>query len=62
MHDGDENNDDSEEEPILVSPGEALKSLKTWIMYFEQQKNEEFSVDDSYIFKKYFNIVKWQEF
>ena len=32
----DENdNDDSEEELVLVSPGKALRSLQTWITFFE---------------------------
>lgn len=53
----DENND-SDEEDILVSPGDALKSLETWISYFEQQYDDEFCVEDLKLFKKYFKIIK----
>lgn len=53
----DENND-SDEEDILVSPGDALKFLETWISYFEQQYDDEFCVEDLKLFKKYFKIIK----
>jgi hypothetical protein len=56
-HDKDENSD-SDEEEILVSPGDALKSLKTWITFFEQQPSDEFHVEDINLFKKYFKIAK----
>ena len=54
----DENNDDSDEEPELVSFNDALKSLKTWMTFFEQQPLDEFNVEDMYMFKKYFNVVQ----
>jgi hypothetical protein len=56
----DEIDDDSEEEeePKLISPGEALKSLQTFITFFEQQHTNEFSIDDGHIFKKYISTVK----
>ena len=40
-HDED-NNSDSEEEEILVPPGDALRSLQTWIKFFEQQHIDKF--------------------
>ena len=49
---------DSEEEEVLVSSGDALKSLKTWISFFEQQYTDEFHIEDLNLFKKYFKIVK----
>ena len=55
----DENSDDdSDEEPVLVSFSDALKSLKTWMAFFEQQQLDEFDVEDMHVFKKYFNIVQ----
>ena len=54
-------NSDSEKEEILVSSGDALKSLKTWISFFEQQYTDEFHVKDLNLFKRYFKIVKWLE-
>ena len=51
-------NSDSEEEQILVPPSDALKSLQTWITFFEQQKIDEFSIEDMKIFEKYFKMVK----
>ena len=56
---GDENSDDdSDEEPALVSFGNAFKSLKTWMDFFEQQSLDEFDVEDMHVFKKYFTIVQ----
>ena len=54
-------NNDSEEEEILVSSGNAFKSLKTWISFFEQQYTDEFDIEDLNLFKRYFKIVKWLE-
>ena len=51
-------NSDSEEEDTLVSPGDALKFLETWISFFEQQYDNEFCVEDLKLFKKYFKIIK----
>ena len=51
-------NSDSEEEEILVSSGDAFKSLKTWISFFEQQYIDEFHMEDLNLFKRYFKIVK----
>jgi len=42
----------------LVSPGDALKSLETWISFFEQQYYDEFCVEDLELFKRYFKIIK----
>ncbi|CAB5203898.1 unnamed protein product [Rhizophagus irregularis] len=49
---------DSEDDDILVSPSDALKSLETWISFFGQQDNDEFWVEDLKLFKRYFNIIK----
>jgi len=53
-----EENSGSDEEDTLVSPGDALKTLKTWISYFEQQYDDEFCVEDLKLFKGYFKIIK----
>ncbi|CAG8796678.1 20609_t:CDS:1, partial [Gigaspora rosea] len=42
---------DSEEEPELVSLNDADKSLNIWIMFFEQQESDEFTIEDMHIFK-----------
>jgi hypothetical protein len=57
MYDGENNENDSEEEETQVSLGDALKSIQTWISFFEQQQSDEFNVDDLYLFKKYFKIT-----
>lgn len=49
---------DSEEEEVVVSSGDALKSLQTWITFFEQQPIDEFRIEDISLFKRYFKIVK----
>jgi hypothetical protein len=49
---------DSKDDDILVSPGDALKSLGTWISFFEQQDDNEFHAEDLKLFKKYFKIIK----
>src|SRR2546430_17213589 len=56
-HDED-NNSDSEEEEILVPPDDALRSLQTWIKFFEQQHIDKFCVEDLDLFKNYYKIVK----
>ena len=43
-------NSDSEDEEILVPSGDALKSLKIWISFFEQQNIDEFCVEDLSLF------------
>ena len=48
-----------EKEEILVSSDDALKSLKIWISFFEQQYIDKFHMKDLNLFKKYFKIVKW---
>ena len=58
MHDENNTNDNSEEEPLLISLNEALKSLQTWITFFDQQQLDEFSIKNDQIFKKYLKIVK----
>ncbi len=50
-----------EKEEILISSGDALKSLKIWISFFEQQYIDEFHMEDLNLFKRYFKIVKWFE-
>jgi len=47
-----------EKEEILVSSDDALKSLKIWILFFEQQYIDEFHMKDLNLFKRYFKIVK----
>src|SRR3954470_13383751 len=49
---------DTEEDDALVSPGDALKSLETWISFFEQQDDNEFRAEDLKLFKRYFKIIK----
>ena len=56
--DQEDDNGDSEEEQTLVPPSDALKSLQTWITFFEQQEIDELCVEDMKIFEKYFKIVK----
>lgn len=57
-HSDEDSDNDSDEEPILVSSNDALKSLKIWMTFFEQQPLDEFNVEDMHVFKKYFNIVQ----
>ena len=38
--------------------GDALKSIQTWINFFEQQKTDEFNIEDICIFKKYLKITR----
>ena len=52
----DEN--DSEEEQMQVSLGDAFKSMQTWVIFFEQQKTDEFNMEDMRIFKKYLKIMR----
>ena len=42
-------NDDSDREIPLVTNKEALNALKTWITFFEQQKDSKFELKDKYI-------------
>src|SRR5437763_12741593 len=49
-------NSDSKEKQILVPSSDALKSLHTWITFFEQQEIDEFSTEDMKIFEKYFKM------
>jgi len=51
----DEN--DSEEEQMQVSLSDALKSMQTWVDFFEQ-KTDEFNIEDICIFKKYLKITR----
>ena len=51
----DEN--DSEEEQMQVSLCDALKSIQTWVNFFEQQKTDEFNIEDICTFKKYLKIT-----
>ena len=65
---GEENEDesdtdaDADEEIPLVFAKNSVNALKTFINYFEQQNEEDFSMDDLSIFQKYLRIVKTKEF
>jgi len=52
------NENDSEEKQMQVSMSDALKSIQTWINFFEQQKTDEFNIEDIHIFKKYLKITR----
>ena len=52
----DEN--DSKEEQMQVSLSDAFKSMQTWVDFFEQQKTDEFNIEDICIFKKYLKITR----
>jgi len=56
------NENDSEEEETHISLGDALKSIQIWIKFFEQQKSDEFNVEDLCVFKKYLKTTKRLEF
>ena len=58
MNGENDNLDDFENEPVLVSLDDAIKSLQTWMSFFEQQEMDEFKVDDERVFKKYFKTVQ----
>ncbi|PKC06129.1 hypothetical protein RhiirA5_419983 [Rhizophagus irregularis] len=49
------------ENDTLVFPGNALKSLETWISFYEQQDDNEFHAENLKLFKRYFKIIKWLE-
>ncbi|CAB5360232.1 unnamed protein product [Rhizophagus irregularis] len=57
----DEDESSNSENDTLVSPGDALKSLETWISFYEQQDDNEFHAEDLKLFKRYFKIIKWLE-
>ncbi|GES85616.1 CENP-B homolog protein 2-like [Rhizophagus clarus] len=57
MNEENDNSDDSENEPVLVSLDDATKSLQTWVTFFEQQEIDEFKNEDGHIFKKYLKTV-----
>ncbi|CAB4382397.1 unnamed protein product [Rhizophagus irregularis] len=57
----DEDESSDSEDDTLVSPGDALKSLETWISFYEQQDDNEFHAKDLKLFKRYFKIIKWLE-
>jgi len=57
MNGENDNLDDFENEPVLVSLDDAIKSLQIWMSFFEQQEMDEFKVDDECVFKKYFKTV-----
>jgi len=66
LHDeGNESENESDildEEVIVVSENEGIKSFKTIINYFEQQNDPAFSIDDLHIFRKYLRIIKAKVF
>ncbi|GBB95134.1 hypothetical protein RclHR1_24830001 [Rhizophagus clarus] len=51
MNEENDNSDDSEDEPVLVSLDDTTKSLQTYITFFEQQEIDEFKNEDGYGFK-----------
>ncbi|GES95900.1 CENP-B homolog protein 2-like [Rhizophagus clarus] len=57
MNEENDNSDDSEDEPVLVSLDDATKSLQTWVTFFEQQEIDEFKNEDGHVFKKYLKTV-----
>ncbi|GES98541.1 tigger transposable element-derived protein 6-like [Rhizophagus clarus] len=57
MNEENDNSDDSENKPVLVSLDDATKSLQTWVTFFKQQEIDEFKNEDGHIFKKYLKIV-----
>ena len=57
----DEDESSDSEDDTLVSPGDAFKSLETWISFYEQQDDNEFLAKDLKLFKRYFKIIKWLE-
>ncbi|CAB4417211.1 unnamed protein product [Rhizophagus irregularis] len=57
-----EEDDDSDNEIPPVSIKEAVGSLETFIIYFQQQTDPEFDVNDLRIFRKYLKVSKVQEF
>ena len=58
MNNENDNLDDSEDEPVLVSLDNATKSLQTWITFFEQQETDEFNDSDGRVFRKYLKTVR----
>ncbi|CAG8782058.1 1143_t:CDS:1, partial [Acaulospora morrowiae] len=56
----DENNE-SKEESMLISFGDAVKSLTNWITFFEQQQLDEFKTEDIDVFKKYLFLTQQLE-
>ncbi|PKB97820.1 hypothetical protein RhiirA5_432450 [Rhizophagus irregularis] len=59
MRNEDESSDS--ENDTLVSPDDALKSLETWISFYEQQDDNKFHAEDLKLFKSYFKIIKQLE-
>jgi len=57
MNEEKDNSDDSEDELVLVSLDDAIKSLQTWVTFFEQQEMDEFKNEDVRVFKKYLKTV-----
>ena len=53
MNGKNNNEDDSKDESVIVSLDDVIKSLQTWITFFEQQEIDKFKNEDEYIFKKY---------
>jgi hypothetical protein len=58
INDENDNLDDSEDEPVLVSLDDAIKSIQTWMAFFEQQEMDEFKDDDKHVFRKYLKTVQ----
>jgi hypothetical protein len=57
MNEEKDNSDDSEDDLVLVSLDDAIKSLQTWVTFFEQQEMDEFKNEDVRVFKKYLKTV-----
>jgi len=58
MDSENDNLNNSEDEPVLVSLDDATKSLQTWITFFEQQETDEFKDNDKRVFRKYLKTVQ----
>src|SRR6185312_13633770 len=52
MNEEKNNSDDSEDELVLVSLDDAIKSLQTWVTFFEQQEMDKFKNGKMYTFLK----------
>src|SRR3954452_4546425 len=65
QNEGNENENEgdiSDEEALVVLEKKGVKTLKTFINYFEQQNDPDFNIDDLWIFRKYLRIIKIREF
>jgi len=54
-----EDDDDAKVTPVSIK--KAINGLKTFISFFEQQKDDDYDVNDLRIFRKYLRVVRVQE-